>query len=416
MRTATAGLACVSALLFASTVSAQEAGRGPRVDSLLTAARADSTLRQLGSRFLVEVTDLVPDMSGEQLDLFSKAVAEAFAETALRQDIVRAMSDSVPDETLVDLLGRYRSGALAELNHLADANRPRNTLSEFVAALGTPPRARLQLMVDLGEAQGASALDLISHETLAALAHELVSLLGARLAPPPRMSDEQFAVAHRQKLLNGGLATLHRLEAIPDELIQRAIADLSSASGRWFTDRYASALNAAMGAAAQRVAALTVVGDVSPSPSVDPNLICSGDACGFEVDWNGPEPTTYNLSFGSPGALGARVLERLLNTGYRLSRGVRSEGLTLVLRPRLGIARCEFMSGTDNTACLAIDDVRVEFRGKYGDLQNPTDLLVRNRCGSDGLLNVDDFASLVAMRILHAMTTFPGDHRPQPRC
>jgi hypothetical protein len=403
-------------MLFASTAFAQESVGRPRIDSLLTAARADSTLRPIGSRFLEEVILLAPDLDGEQLDILSKAVSEAFADSVLRADIVRAMSDTVPEALLVDLLERHRSGALAELRRVADANPPSNSLTEFTRALGTPPRERLQLMVDLGDAQGAAAIDLVSRETLASSAHELLTLLGARLAPPQRMSDEQFDVAHRQSSLNIGLANLHRLEAAPDELIQRAIADHSSASGRWFSNRFAAALSAAVGAAAQRVAALTVVRDEPPPPSVDPKLICSGDACGFEVDWEGPEPTTYNASFGSPGALSARVLENLLNAGYRLGRGDRSSGLTIVLRPRLGLARCEFMSGTDNTACVAIADVRVEFRGKYGDLENPGDLLIRNRCGSDGLLNVDDFSMLVAMGIHHAITTPPGGNRPLPRC
>jgi hypothetical protein len=122
------------------------------------------------------------------------------------------------------------------------------------------------------------------------------------------------------------------------------------------------------------------------------------------------------MTYGAAAAIEARVLENLVRGGYRLARQQNNSGLTITLRPRLGSALCDVISGTDNRVCEAITEVRVEFLGKYRDRPKPDDFTIRNRCGSDGVLDVDSLSALVAARVHYALTTFPGDARQVPRC
>jgi hypothetical protein len=112
----------------------------------------------------------------------------------------------------------------------------------------------------------------------------------------------------------------------------------------------------------------------------------------------------------------ARVLERLSSSGYQLVRGRNAEGLTLRLRPRTTTSICDFLSGTDNRGCQAIDDVRVDFLGIDPERGTPDGLLVRNRCGSGEIMDVEGISAFVAARIQHVLARAPADQMPGPSC
>ena len=165
-----------------------------------------------------------------------------------------------------------------------------------------------------------------------------------------------------------------------------------------------------------RVAVLTVVGAEQPVTGADEGLHCQGAPCLLWVDWDGPEPDVFNLRFGAPGALAARTMDHLGSAGFQLGGGPAEERFMIRLVPRLTTALCDFMAGTDSARCEAIRELRVEFRGRYGELATPASFTVLNRCGSDGVLHVDGLGAFVAARILHALYRPSEPAPPTPRC
>jgi len=315
-----------------------------------------------------------------------------------------------------DLLERYRSGAVGEMARAAAAFQPQGTPNDFLAGLGTPPRDRLQLMVQLVELDGQGALDLLLDEAVQESAHRLVTLLGGALPPFERLTDESFEAAYRDRAVRLGLRNLHNLQPVSDDLVERALSDLASEAGRWYVDAYSVAIIAASGAAASRAAALTVDGPESPDLPEGGALHCQGQPCLVWVDWEGSEPTDFNLRFGAAGALSARVLESLGSTGFQPGGGLGNPRYTIRLVPRLTSTLCDFMAGTDSAQCQAIGRVQVEFRGTYGDLPNPAGFTVLNRCGSDGVMDVDKMGAYVAARLLHALYRPSEPAPPTPGC
>jgi hypothetical protein len=54
-----------------------------------------------------------------------------------------------------------------------------------------------------------------------------------------------------------------------------------------------------------------------------------------------------------------------------LGGGPGEQRLMIRLVPRLTTRICDIISGTDTERCDAIGEVRVEFRGRYGELPTP---------------------------------------------
>ena len=136
-----------------------------------------------------------------------------------------------------------------------------------------------------------------------------------------------------------------------------------------------------------------------------------------------PEPTAVSLPVapvenvdptrpcraGNAEDLDTRVFERLAGAGYQLTRGTQTDGISIRLRPRIIMGLCAAMSGTDNRGCPAIDQVIVEFIGSSPGVETPVGFTLRNRCGGEGLLDVNGLGYLLAARLDYALSTFPGD-------
>ena len=86
------------------------------------------------------------------------------------------------------------------------------------------------------------------------------------------------------------------------------------------------------------------------------------------------------------------------------------------LQPRTTTTICDFLSGTDNRGCLAIEDVRIDFLGSDAQGRAPDAFLVRNRCGSDEMMDIAGISTYVAARLSHALARAPDDRRPGPSC
>ncbi len=416
-------------LALPSALAAQDdpAAVRARLDSLLATPAVDTVLEGLGARFMDEIRFLVPDLSTDNAQVLGDAVADAFDPPALRADLAAAMARDASADTLEALLAARHTGAAAALDDLAARYEPPGTLAAFVAGLGPGDRERAQLMADLAQARGAGDFELLLEEALRRAATVLVAQLGMGAAPFEPMPDDQFQAAYKRRIVDGALELLWRLQPAPDSLVRRAVEEGASGAERWYVDAYALAMQGAVASAGERVAALTTtepdeVRDAEehppapPPPPPEPGLPCRDQACGLVVDWQGRVPTETNRRFGAAGDLEARVFGFLSRGGYTLTRGRRDGGLTLQLRPRLILAACDALPGTDTRGCPAIDAVQVDFLGAYPGRPTPDGFTVRNRCGSDGVMAVDGIAALVSLWIDYALTGGKEAGRPEPRC
>jgi hypothetical protein len=420
-------LLAIATATLPGLVSAQSVPLAPRaeIDALLATSNLDSVAAGLGEAFAAHVFDLVPELTVEQREAIEEAVAEGFDRTTVREDIAAALAADAPAHLVATMVQAHRTGAIAELARLAAAYTPPQSIAEFTAALRTAPlpRERLQLMVALAEARGDGDFGLNVDEGVRKVAHELVVVLGGTTEPFAPLPDADFEALYQSRTRVQTVVLLHRYATASDDLIRRATAEHDSEAGRWYVESYMAAITGAAAAAGSRVAALTVA-DPEPAPqpeaaptvaAVDPRVPCRAVACNLYVEWSG-RPPVFNQTFGNAEDLESRVFERLLSAGYQIARRMQGEGITIRVRPRIVTGLCGFMSGTDNRGCPAIDQVTVEFTGAIPGVQNPTNFTLQNRCGSDGLLDVNGFGLMVAARLDYALTTFTGDTRQLPRC
>lgn len=409
---------CVSVLLLPPHVEAQSepATLRQNLDSLWGTSEVEATTNGLAEQFVSHFLLLVPDLPMADQVLLADAAVTAFDPDGVRRYLTAKVASEASPEVVVQLLEMRRSGAQAEMRQIAAGHTPTQPLEDFVAGLDDEGRARVQLMARLAEAQGRADFALLVDEGLRRSAHEFFISLGGATAFEP-LSDAGFDASYRDRILSQALEFLHTLEPVPDQLIEATIDEYSSAAEQWYSDAYLGAILEAVSAAGKRVVSLTQAAEEQAEPDEpDPALAgmpCRAEACGFVVDWQGRQPTDFNRRFGASGDLEIRVLERLVGAGYVLERGIYEEGLTMRLRARTMIGLCEAMSGTDNTGCTAIDQVRVEFLGSIPDYETPGGFIIRNRCGADSAMDVNGFSTQVALRLHYELT---GDERDVPNC
>lgn len=387
------------------------------IDTLLEGDSIDATLFDLPERFFGHVMLLVPELALEDQEVLAAAIEQGFDPLQVRSSIVDFMMLTATPELVDPLVASRLSGAEAEMTPLMEEHVPDESFEAFVEGLDDPPTERLRLLAGLADARGAGDFDLLLDQALSAAAHRLVTLLGGAPGPFQPLTDDSFEGAYRQRILTRALELLHAMAPVSDELVGRVTATYTSEEGRWYVDHMTEAVQEAALEAARRVESSLVPTEsqAAPQPS-NPDAFCQAVACGYLVEWRGSLPTGTNGRFGAAGDLDARVLEWLSLSGYQLTRGRNAEGLTVRLRPRTTTTVCDFLSGTDNRGCQAINDVRVDFLGADPERGTPDGLLVRNRCGSDEIMDVGGISAFVAARIQHLLARAPADQMPGPSC
>ncbi len=384
------------------------------IDTLLEGDSIDATLFDLPERFFGHVILLVPELEQEDQEILVVAIEQAFDPLRVRAGIVDFIAASASLGRVDPLMESRSSGAAAEMRRLIEGYTPDESLEAFVQGLDDLPADRLRMLGELADARGAGDFDLLLDQVLAASAYRLVTLLGGELPPFRPLSDEAFEAAYRQRLVTRALELLHTMEEVPDQVVKQVIDLYTSEEGRWYVDQVTEAMQSVALEAGRRVEALlTGPTDETAAAATGP---CQERACGYVVEWQGSPPNDHNRRFGAAGDLDARVLQYLSLAGYQLNRGLSADGLTIRLRPRTMTSICDFMSGTDNQRCQAIDDVRIDFLGSEPDLPTPGTLLVRNRCGSDQVMDVEGLAVYVTARLRHALMGARSDQAPAPVC
>jgi hypothetical protein len=404
-----------------SGTAAQERDDVLRVelDGLLESDSIDVTLFSLAERYFESVMLLIPGLDAEGQAILADAAVQGFEPLLVRAGILDRMVASGSHEAARRLVTARTTGPEADLEAMIADFVPEQSFEVFRAELGTPPADRLQLLAALAEARGGADLELFVDDALGAAAYRLVTALGGDPGPYVGVSDEAYESSYRQRLLSRALELMYRLQPVPDTLVARVTEVYRSEAGRWWVDEVATALQEEIFAAGARVEALLVPTEAAvpaPAPEADPELPCRGVPCGYLVEWQGRAPTDANGTFGASGDLDPRVLEHLVRAGYRFERGAREDGLTIRVRARTMLALCDFMSGTDNRGCTAIDNVRVEFIGSHEGGVRPGGFQVRNRCGAEGVMGVDGFSFYVAQRVHHALTLASSGDAPGPPC
>ena len=387
------------------------------IDALLDDPEVNALLASLDERYVEHFLMLVPDLAPENRDALDAAVASAFQPSSLRDILASALATEASAEWVARLVEMRRTGSQAELRRVARDGGPGPSFDAASPSEGD--RGRLQLMVALTEARRLTDLDLILDEEMRRLAHELVASLGGALGDFEPMPDEQFDAAYRDRTIRLAIESFSTLRSASDELVQAAVDEHLGEPAQWFADAYTASVVAAVQSAARGVAAVTVP-DAPAEPETTGDaasgLPCHAHACGFVVEWEGPEPSGTTAAYGAPGDLERLVLGQLVGAGYQLVRGPLDGGMTVRLRARSSRVYCEAMSGTDNRVCLAVGRVRVEFTGVHPGVETPGSFIVQNRCRANAVMHVQGIAGLVAARIHHQLTTSPGDERPVPRC
>lgn len=412
-------LSCLALTLLAPAALAAQTSPELRadIDTLLEGDSIDATLFDLPERFFGHVMLLLPELALEDQEVLAAAIEQAFDPLQVRSSIVDLIMVTATPELVDPLVASRAAGAEAEMTRLTEEHVPEESFEAFVNGLEDPPAERLRLLAGLADARGAGDFDLLLDQALSAAAHRLVTLLGGAPGPFEPLSDASFEGAYRQRILTRALELLHGMAPVPDELVGRVAAIYTSQEGRWYVDRMTEAVQEAALQAGRRVeSSLVPTGSGADPPPSNPDAFCQTSACGYLVEWRGSPPIGTNGRYGAAGDLDARVLEWLSLSGYQLTRGLNAEGLTLRLRPRTTTAICDFLSGTDNRGCQAIDDVRVDFLGADPERGTPEGFLVRNRCGSDEIMDVDGISALVAARVQHLLAGEPANRMPGPSC
>lgn len=412
-------LAAAVTLVIPATVPAaaqeEEAVSALALEALSTSF-ADTALANLGSRFRREILLLVPDLTADQRRSLDLAIDAAFAESLVRDDVARALLERMGSEELADWVERHPQTLVGdEWSGPAEGTVPRVDLGDELTAA---ERERLQLLVTLTEARGKSEFRLLIDEALGRGAHDLVRALGGGPAPFEPLSDEDFDAAYRRESLAQAVRSLEAHQAVPDSALRRSLTAFRSPEGQSFVVALTTATVAAVGAATVRMAELTVPEEPTAEEEAEEwqGLPCRGHPCGFVVDWTGPIPGGSNRAFGAPHEIETRVLGHLIEIGYRVERGTVSDGMTIILRPRLEAGTCEMVTARYDRICAAIGEVRVEFRGMPPGHSQPDNFRVRNRCGAKGMMNVRGISAMVAIHLDLALTTYPGDEREPPNC
>ena len=393
-----------------------------RIDSILGGAESDAVFSSMGEEFLAHFILLVPELPEEDRGILADVVDEVFAPEALRAEVARTLAGEVSGADVDPLAASYRSGPLGELRDAARDHSAEGSFEEFSSDPTALDRERLQLMLELVEARRSSDLSLTVEATLRQLAHRLVTALGGAPGEFVPMTDEEFAVAYRNRTIRLAVESMYRMEPASDDLVAAAVQDYRTEESRRFTDAYVEAVVAAIGTAGQELASRLQTGSPAPQADIgeplDPSSVppCRLTACGFLVEWRGQEPTGDSQAYGRPGDLEDYTYEYLVRGGYHLVRGRVEDGLTIHLIAQSQPAYCEMVVGLNPRGCLAVGQVRVDFVGSTPGFDGRNAVTIRNRCRANAVLAAQGISSLVAARIHYELTTYPGDERREPRC
>jgi hypothetical protein len=161
------------------------------------------------------------------------------------------------------------------------------------------------------------------------------------------------------------------------------------------------------------VAASPVTGQEQASP-----VICRTNSCSVSVDWGAdPTPTFLDRRFGAPADLEKRVVAALTAAGYLVRSDPGASGFRIRIRPTLIQAMCDRLPGTSpDMSCRTFGEVRADFLDADPAWKLPGNLRVRNRCGSDDLMDVEKFSAYVAAMIDYTLARDKDRKRPTARC
>ena len=225
------------------------------IRSILDFSQVENILAGRGAGFTPQVARLAEPISDEELARLHAAVTTSFEYSALLTDVVGVMAAEAPDGMVSTVLGWIEGGASAQIRALVEAYQPPMSLEDYTASLATarPPEERIELITRWAEVQSAGDFYILLFEALRESAYRVAGALREHDPVFQRLRGEELTRTLESSLAAAVVSFLYRYQTVPDELIERAIADYQTESGQWFVATYSLAVAEAIRAAGYRV-------------------------------------------------------------------------------------------------------------------------------------------------------------------
>lgn len=237
--------------------AARRAAHAPsrsEVEALLETSRIRDVIAGLDELYVehLRVLGLDSVVSG-RADLDS-AVARAFADSLVYDDVVRFLAARDPGERTARALEQMRADALGRLGRMPDPDQPVEAFIEELARRG-PPLARVRLMARWAEIQKAGAFYVFMDQAAREAVHTLARRVGATDDEFQPLSREEFAEAYQRNMNRAVVSFLWRYQDADDTLVREALDAYGSEAGQWWVQEYTLAVSHAIRRAGLRVAA-----------------------------------------------------------------------------------------------------------------------------------------------------------------
>lgn len=230
------------------------AGGHAEVEALLATSRIRDVIAGLDALYLEHLRVVGLDSLVSTDPELDAAVARAFADSLVYEDVVRFLAARDGGERAARALDALRADALDELDRMPDPDQPLDAFVDGFARRG-PPLARVRLMARWAEIQKAGAFYVFMDQAAREAAHTLARRVGATDAEFEPLSREEFADAYQRNMNRAVVAFLWRYQDADDAVVREALEAYGSEDGQWWVQEYTLAVSHAIRRAGLRVAA-----------------------------------------------------------------------------------------------------------------------------------------------------------------
>ncbi len=150
-----------------------------------------------------------------------------------------------------------REGALGRAEAMADSLPPATSLEVYAEqfADNPPPRARIQLAVELAAAQSASVFFVMLTERLRAAAHRIAAEVAPETPSFEPLSEADQAAQAEAFFPGAVVSFLYQYGNLTDDVLAGALQDWKTEAGAWYVQAYSLALGETIALAAENVRA-----------------------------------------------------------------------------------------------------------------------------------------------------------------
>ncbi len=146
--------------------------------------------------------------------------------------------------------------------------------------------------------------------------------------------------------------------------------------------------------------------------------LCQNTMCTLHIDWGSQgTPNFVDRRYGTPATFEEHVNKGLAAAGYRFSNAGPDSALRIRLRPRMTRAVCDLIPGTNpDQNCQTIGDAMADFLSPKKIEGLPGSLRIRNRCGNNQMMTIQQFSEYVAGMLDYTLSRDKKKKRPSAKC